>query len=46
MKNIQYQYLYLGAALGLFAELSFFNWEFYAIIAPFTILDSIKNYKK
>ena len=45
MKNIQYQYLYLGSALAYFANISFLNWRFYAIVVPFVVLDVIKNYK-
>lgn len=47
MKNIPYEYLYLGFALSVFADLHIFNWEFYAIIVPFVLLESFRNkYKK
>ena len=46
MKNIQYQYLYLGGALLYFGNISVFYWKFYAIVIPFIVLDVIKNNKK
>lgn len=38
-------YIYLGLALDIFAHINFSNWEFYAIIIPVAILDTIANYK-
>ena len=38
-------YIYLGIALEAFADLHFYNWEFYAILIPVTILETFANYK-
>lgn len=46
MKNIPYEYFYLGLALSSFTNISVFNWEFYAITIPFTILEITRNFKK
>jgi len=46
MKNIPYDYLYLGFALAFFADLSFLNWKFYAILIPFAVFETFKNFKK
>lgn len=46
MKNIHYQYIYLGGAILYFADISCFNWKFYAIVVPFLILDVVKKYEK
>lgn len=46
MKKIPYEYLYLGFALCCFAKLSSLDWQFYAILIPFIILETIRNYKK
>lgn len=46
MKNLPYDYFYLGFALSIFANLSLTDWEFYAIILPFCLLETFRNYKK
>ena len=38
-------YIYLGIALNAFANLHFYNWEFYAILIPVAILETFANYK-
>ena len=43
MKNLEYQYLYLGGALLYYANISVLNWKFYAIVIPFIVLDVIKK---
>lgn len=45
MKNIPYDYLYLGFALSYFAKLSLLDWQFYVILIPFTFLEVIRNRK-
>jgi hypothetical protein len=37
---------YLGFALSAFANISWDQWEFYAITVPFFILDTISNFNK
>ena len=37
---------YLGFALSAFANISWNQWEFYAITVPFFILDAISNFNK
>lgn len=37
---------YLGFALSYFANVSWDNWKFYAIIVPFFILAKISNFNK
>lgn len=39
-------YFYLGFSLGLFAKLTFTDWEFYAIILPIVLLDTFSDIKK
>ena len=46
MKNFPYDYLYLGITLFAFAKLSFTDWQFYAILIPFALLETIRNRKK
>lgn len=46
MKNIPYEYLYLGFALSYFAKLTFLDWKFYAILIPFVLLGTHRNFKK
>lgn len=46
MKKFPYDYIYLGFALSFFADLSLLNWKFYAILIPFAILETIRNFKK
>jgi hypothetical protein len=46
MKKLPYDYLYLGFALAFFADLSFLDWKFYAILVPFTILETLRNFKR
>jgi hypothetical protein len=38
-------YIYLGMALDFFANLSFLNWKFYAILIPVIILETFANHK-
>ena len=38
--------LYLGFALGAFANLRWDDWQFYAIIVPFWILVGITDFNK
>jgi hypothetical protein len=37
---------YLGFALSYFANVSWNNWQFYAIVVPFFILERINNFNK
>lgn len=37
---------YLGFALSAFANISFYQWEFYAIIIPFYILVKATDFNK
>lgn len=46
MKNFPYDYLYLGIALAAFAKLSVTDWQYYAILIPFALLETIRNRKK
>ena len=46
MKKLPYDYLYLGFALAFFADLSLLDWKFYAILIPFTILETLRNFKR
>ena len=38
--------MYLGFALGAFANLQWSDWQFYAIIVPFWILVTIAGFNK
>jgi hypothetical protein len=38
--------LYLGFAISIFANLHWYNWQFYAISVPFFILAKITNFNK
>lgn len=46
MKKLPYDYLYLGVALSVFADLSVLDWKFYAILIPFTFLETLRNFKR
>ena len=48
MKHFRYDYLFLGGAVTLFADKGLLNWEWWAIMVPFAILNSIyeeENFK-
>lgn len=45
MKNLPYDYFYLGAALSIFADLNFMDWKFYVIVVPFVILNVLTDNK-
>jgi len=45
MKKLPYDYMYLGFALAFFTNLSFTDWKIYAILIPFTILETNRNFK-
>ena len=38
--------LYLGFAISAFADLHWFNWQFWAIIVPFFLLAKITDFNK
>jgi hypothetical protein len=38
--------IYLGFALFVFANISWDQWEFYAITVPFCILEAISDFNK
>ena len=38
--------MYLGFAISQFADLHWFNWQFYAIIVPFFILAKITKFNQ
>ena len=40
------KYWYLGIALGVFANVTFNQWQFYAILIPIVILDVISERTK
>lgn len=44
--KIRYDYIYLGIALNVFAKINIIDWEFYAILVPFAVIDTFFNYKK
>lgn len=46
MKNLPYEYIYLGFALSAFANLTFLDWKFYAILIPFVLLETFRNRKE
>jgi len=46
MKNLPYDYFYLGFALSAFSNVQVMDWEFYAIIIPFIFLETFRNYRK
>lgn len=38
--------MYLGFALSAFADLHWYQWQFYAIIVPFFLLAKITDFNK